>query len=85
MKKHKWWHMVQCNKNGIRIYPVLKYGYYYLEIEFNRSSDFDRHEIIRTRRGEVRYDANKKEWGEKVLELYEHLYKTKVMPKLGVV
>lgn len=75
--------MSDCNKHGIRIYPVLKYGKYQLVVEFNRSAEFLPHEIIRTRMGEQRYSTNTKEWSEKMLELYEHLYKTKVAPKLS--
>tara|TARA_R110002050_G_scaffold69507_2_gene150315 strand:+ start:5035 stop:5292 length:258 start_codon:yes stop_codon:yes gene_type:complete len=84
MKNPAYTYMKECNKNGIRIYPVLKYGYYYLEIEFNRTEEFNPYERIRTKPGEIKYETNGKEWTEKILELYEHLYKTKVRAKLDV-
>lgn len=81
-KRKEYTYMHRCNKNGIRIYPVLKYGYYYLEIEFNKTHEFFPHERIgKPKTGEVRYDPGKKDWGEKILSLYEHLYKTKIAPK----
>ena len=82
-KREEYTVMSRCLKAGIRIYPVLKYGYYYLEVEFNRTSEFLRHEIVNTKTGEIKYDPNKSEWTTKILELYDHLYRTKVMPKLG--
>lgn len=83
MKIKAFEYVSDCNKHGIRIYPVLKYGKYQLVVEFNKSSEFLPHEIIRTRMGEVRYPTETAEWSNKMLELYEHLYKTKVVPKLS--
>lgn len=80
-KRQEYTYMHLCNQNGIRIYPVLKYGYYYLEIEFNKTHEFFLHEKIKVKTGEVRYDPGKNEWSEKMLSLYEHLYKTKIAPK----
>lgn len=82
MKNPAYTFMRECNKNGIRIYPILKYGYYYLEVEFNRSEEFLAHERIRTKPGEIKYATDGKEWSDKILELYEVLYRTKVRPKL---
>ena len=81
MKRPGYTYMSRCNKNGIRIYPVLKYGSYFLVVEFNRTHEFFPHEIIKTQTGEVRYDPNAKIWSQKMLDLYEHLYKTKISPK----
>ena len=83
MKRVEYTYMADCNKNGIRIYPVFKYGFYYLEVEFNKTSEFLRHEIIRTKPGEIKYSTSEKLWTVKILELYEKLYRTKVRPKLG--
>lgn len=83
MKNPAYTYMRECNKNGIRIYPVLKYGYYYLEVEFNRTEEFNTYERLRKPKcGEIKYDPAGKEWTEKILELYEHFYQTKVRPKL---
>ena len=79
----KWYYTVQCHKNGIRIYPIFKYGYYYLAIEFNKTAEFLAHEVIKIKPGEMKYDTNTRAWGDKILELYEHLYHEKVMPKMG--
>ena len=78
-----------CNAHGIRIYPVLVYGKYQLEVEFNKTSEFDRRYIKTNskgeqllKRGEEKYDPSKKEWAEKIDQLYEELYEKKVKPKL---
>ena len=76
-------YMSKCLKAGIRIYPVLKYGSYYLEIEFNKSSEFLPREVIRKKLGDQRYRTNTTAWSDKALELYEYLYNTKVMPKMN--
>lgn len=81
MKRQEYSYMSKCLKHGIRVYPILKYGGYYLIIEFNRTPEFFPNEIIDTVPGEVKYDKNKNEWSDKMLELYEHLYRTKVAPK----
>lgn len=80
-KRQEYTYMHRCNKNGIGIYPVLKYSYYFLEIEFNKTHEFFPHEIIKIKPGEIRYDPSKKVWCKKMFELYEHLYKTKIAPK----
>lgn len=85
MKRQEYTYMHECNKNGIRIYPIVKYGSYFLVVEFNRTHEFFPHEIIGAPKvGEVRYDPNKPEWSEKMLELYAHLYQTKIAPKSKV-
>lgn len=72
-----------CNKNGIRVYPVNVYGNYFLEVEFNKTSSFEpKYRIGKPTRGKVRYDPKKKEWVEKLHELYEELYQKKLEPKL---
>lgn len=71
-----------CNAHGIRIYPVPKYGYYFLEIEFNKSAEFLPRQKIKVTRGEVKYDPKKKDWVNKIHELYDQLFRTKVQPKL---
>lgn len=81
MKRQEYSYMTECLKNGIRIYPILKYGGYYLEIEFNKTHEFHRHEIIKIKPGEIKYDRTTKEWCSKILELYEHFYTTKIAPK----
>ena len=73
--------MGKCNKAGIRIYPVLKYGSYYLEVEFNKSAEFLPREVIKKKMGTERYPTNTNAWSDKALELYEHFYHTKLMPK----
>lgn len=82
MKLQEYIYMRECNKNGIRIYPILRHGYYYLVIERNKSEEFHPREVIgKPKEGEQRYDPNKEEWHVKILELYEHLYHSQVMPK----
>lgn len=75
-------YMSLCNKAGIRIYPVPKYGSYCLEIEFNSTSEFHYKDIKgKPKQGTERYDPKGTVWQEKIFELYEHLYKTKVESK----
>lgn len=71
-----------CNANGIRIYPVNVNGYYKLEVEYNRTSDFDPRYRRKVQRGDIRYDPKKNEWVEKLYELYEKLYQDKLKSKL---
>ncbi len=78
-----------CNKHGIRIYPVNVYGNYFLEVEYNRTGEFDPRYIRKDKdgkpmvyRGKEKYDPRKKLWAAKVHELYETLFKTKVEPKI---
>jgi hypothetical protein len=75
MKNQALSYMVACNKEGIRVYPIIKYGSYFLEVEFNKTSEFlDRDRIGKPKTGEIRYDVNKDDWTGKILELYEKLY-----------
>ncbi|MBO2546068.1 hypothetical protein J0871_16750 [Salegentibacter sp. BDJ18] len=73
-----------CNRHGIRIYPVMNkdWGQYYIEIEYNRSPNWERRYIIKISRGKTAYNAKKKLWIERIEELYQELYETKVKPKL---
>lgn len=70
--------MSLCNKEGIRIYPIVEYGKYKIEVEFNQTQEFLPRNIIRTKQGEGRYDVNGNDWFMKILELYEHLYETRI-------
>jgi hypothetical protein len=72
-----------CWKEGVRIYPIAKYGGYYLEIEFNKTEEFLPRDVIKKKMGEKKYPSNTHEWSNKMGELYEHIYKTKVAPKLS--
>lgn len=83
MTQQDFYYMSQCNKNGIRIYPVPIYGKYVLYVEYNKSSEFLAHEVIQIKPGQEKYDPNKPDWTLKILELYHHLYDRKIMPKLG--
>lgn len=78
-----------CNSHGIRVYPVPVYGSYYMEIEFNKTPDFDPRYIRRDSkgkpmvyRGKERYDPKKKDWLQKIDSMYDELYEKKVKPKL---
>jgi hypothetical protein len=71
-----------CNAHGIRVYPVPLYGSYFLEIEFNKSPDFDKRYILDVKRGSIRFEPKKMLWVEKIAELYEDLYMSKIEPKL---
>lgn len=72
-----------CNRHGIRIYPVPVYGQYKIEIEFNKSPNWEpRFQVEKPKRGSRYYDPKGKAWAEKIQELYEELYQTKVLPKL---
>lgn len=71
-----------CNARGIRIYPVLQYGTYFLEVEYNKSKDWEPRYITKLQRGKIRFDPKKTEWIDKIRELYKELYETKVLPKL---
>jgi len=73
-----------CNANGIRVYPVNLNGTYVLEVEYNRTADFDPKYRRKVQRGAVRYDPRKKEWVEKLHELYEKLYQEKLKKKIKV-
>jgi len=73
--------MSECNKVGIRIYPTPKYGDYYIEVEFNKTSMFlpkDKNKIIK---GKERYKSKGKEWVLKINELYKHFYVKQISPK----
>jgi len=85
MKREEYTIMAACNKAGIRIYPVLQYGYYYLEVEFNRSSEFNRYERIgKPKRGEIKHATDSLGWVQAMLDKYKELYEEKVKPKLNV-
>ena len=78
-----------CNAHGVRVYPVGVHGTYYLEIEFNKTSQFDPRYIRRDKdgkpmvyRGKERYDPRKKEWIERIDSMYDELYEEKVKKKL---
>ena len=78
------WYMARCNAYGIRIYPVLVYGRYVLEVEFNKTKEFiPRERLGEPTRGQKKYSTHGKEWSDQILALYEELYRKKVMPKLG--
>lgn len=72
-----------CNAHGIRVYPVPMHGGYLLEIEFNKTSNFDpRYILDKPKRGKIKFDPKKMLWVEKIAELYEDLYISKIEPKL---
>ena len=52
--------MSECNKSGIRVYPIKKYGTYYLEVEYNKTSEFLSKDKIRIIKGKERYQTNDK-------------------------
>ena len=71
-------YMSECNKAGIRIYPVPKFGEYFLEVEFNKTSMFLKKDIRKIVKGKEMYRQKSSEWGEKIKELYKHFYNTKL-------
>ena len=73
-----------CNQHGIRIYPVPMHGKYRIEIEFNKSPFWERrYQTEDPIRGSKYYAIDKKIWAEKIQELYEEFYETKVLPKIA--
>lgn len=74
----------ECNKAGVRIYPVVKHGMYLLEIEYNKSSRFKKGDIIKIKKGTQKYNPRKKDWQEKIEELYRNIYEKNLMPKSEV-
>lgn len=72
----------ECNKRGVRIYPVSYYSSLILEIEFNKTADFKPFGVQQIIRGETRYEAKKPEWVEKLHEKYQQIYETRILPRL---
>ena len=73
----------ECNDHGIRIYPVLYYHSYVLEIEFNKTKEFNPNNTLKLIRGETRYSINKKEWVNVLHQKYEEIYHTRILPRLN--
>ena len=71
----------ECNKAGVRIYPVPKNGLYTIEIEYNKTPRFRKSEIIKIKKGTQKYNPNKKDWQEKIEQLYENIYSKNLKPK----
>ena len=80
--KESAFYQTQCNKRGVRIYPVSYYSSLILEIEFNRSEAFTPFSVQQIIRGETRYDPKGKEWVEKLREKYKQIYETRILPRL---
>lgn len=72
----------ECNKRGVRIYPVNYYSSVILEIEFNKTADFKPFAVQQIIRGETRYETQKPEWVEKLKTKYKEIYETKILPRL---
>ena len=72
----------ECNKRGVRIYPVNYYSSLILEIEFNRSPNFEIFSQQQIIRGESRYEPKGTEWIEKLRAKYEEIYNTRIKPRL---
>lgn len=72
----------ECNKRGVRIYPVNYYSSVILEIEFNKTVDFKPFAVQQIIRGETRYEPKKPEWVEKLKSKYKEIYETKILPRL---
>ena len=75
-------YQTECNKRGVRIYPVSYYSSLILEIEFNKSADFKGFSVQKIIRGETRYDPKKQEWAIKIKEKYKQIYDTRILPRL---
>jgi len=73
-------YMSECHKAGIRIYPIPKYGDYYLEVEFNKTSMFLPKDIKKIIKGKERYKSKGNEWVQKIHELYKHFYEKQIQP-----
>ena len=73
----------ECNKRGVRIYPIPDYTMYLLEMEFNRTVEFDPVHIQSIVRGDTRYSPKKKEWVEKIQAKYKQIYETRILPRLS--
>lgn len=71
----------ECNKAGVRIYPIVKHGLYVLEIEYNKTARFRKDEILKIQKGNQKYSPNKNEWQEKIEQLYRNIYEKKLKPK----
>ncbi len=72
----------ECNKRGVRIYPVSYYSSLILEIEFNKTIDFKPFGVQQIIRGEARYEKNKPDWVEKLRDKYKQIYETRILPRL---
>ena len=73
----------ECNKRGVRIYPVPNYNMYVLEIEFSRSANFEPYAKQSVVRGDTRYSIKGKEWIEKIYAKYKQIYLTRIKPRLS--
>lgn len=80
--------MSECNKVGIRVYPVPRGKYYYLIVAFHKKT-FMHGDLIydfstgasKIIEGKKMYHSSGKEWVEKIHELYKHFYENKIKPK----
>lgn len=67
--------MSQCNKRGIRIYPIRHaWHYYVIEIEINKTAAFLHKDIKRIITDKKIYDVKKTKWVDKIHELYKYFY-----------
>lgn len=74
--------MAECNKRGVRIYAQPDYRMYVIEIEFNRSPNFEPYAVQHIVRGETRYRPDKEDWIEKIHQKYQQIYETRIKPRL---
>jgi len=54
---------------------------YLLEIEYNKTSRFKKCDVIKIKKGTQKYHPRKKDWQEKIEELYQNIYEKNIMPK----
>ena len=73
----------ECNKRGVRIYPVPNYGMYILEMEFNKTPNFEPYAIQSIVRGETRYTPKSDQWIDKIFAKYRQIYLTRIKPRLS--
>jgi len=73
----------ECNKRGVRIYPVPNYNMYVLEIEFSKSAGFEPFATQSIMRGDTRYGMKSSDWEDKIFAKYKQIYLTRIKPRLG--
>ena len=73
----------ECNKRGVRIYPVPNYSMYVLEIEFSKSASFEPYARQTIVRGDTRYGMKSREWVDKIYSKYRQIYLTRIKPRLA--
>lgn len=80
--KDRMFFQAECNKRGVRIYPVPNYSMYILEIEFSKTASFEPYAVQSIVRGDTRYSMKGKDWIEKIYDKYRQIYLTRIKPRV---